>query len=100
VVQDRGASTAVDGHAVALMAPRAGEPVGVQPRDQLHVTGALVHQVGDREIHGRLRCRSARLSLPEYHAPDGYSKLAAHHLAYMSHCFLMATGWRSDRTRT
>src|SRR3954469_7666849 len=66
VVQDRGASAAVDGHAVALMAPRAGEPVGVQPRDQLDVTGALVHQVGDREVHGRLQCRSAGLFSSEY----------------------------------
>ncbi len=71
VVQDRGAPAAVDGHTVALMAPRAGEPVGVQLRDQLGVAGVPIHQVSDREIHGRLRCRSNRLPPSKYHAPDG-----------------------------
>ena len=34
------------------MAARAGQPVGVQPVDELGVAGLLVHQVGDREVHG------------------------------------------------
>ena len=56
VVQDRGPAAAVEGHTVALMTAGAGEPVGVQPPDQLGVAGVLVHQLGDREVHGRLRC--------------------------------------------
>jgi hypothetical protein len=54
-VQDRVAAAPVDDHAVVLMAARAGEAVGMQPLYELLVAGPLVHQVDDREIHGRLR---------------------------------------------
>jgi hypothetical protein len=84
VVQERGAAAAVDGHAVALMAARAGEPVGVQPPDQLGVTGVLVHQVGDREVHGRLRAGTVQMKCPEYRSAIPGRKLPSHHLAYMS----------------
>jgi hypothetical protein len=84
VVQNRRASAAVDGHAVGLMAAWAGEPVGVQPRNQLGVTGVLVHQVGDREVHGRLRGGMVRMMYPEYRSVIAGCKLPSHHLAYMS----------------
>ena len=87
VVQDRGAA-AVDGHAVALMAARAGEPVGVQPTDELGVTGVLVHQVGDREVHGRLQAGAVPIKCPEYRAAKPGRKLPSHHLAHMSQPFL------------
>jgi hypothetical protein len=54
-VQDRVAAAPVDDHPVVLMAARAGEAVGMEPLYELLVAGALVHQVDDREIHGRLR---------------------------------------------
>jgi hypothetical protein len=54
-VQDRVAAAPVDAHPVVSMAARAGEAVGMQPLYELLVAGPLVHQVGDREIHGRLR---------------------------------------------
>jgi hypothetical protein len=54
-VQDRVAAAPVDDHPVVSMAARAGEAVGMEPLYELLVTGPLVHQVGDREIHGRLR---------------------------------------------
>jgi hypothetical protein len=59
-VQDGGAAAAVDDHAVVSSTPRAGHPPGVQPLDQIGVAGVLVHQVGDREIHGCLRWITTR----------------------------------------
>ena len=54
-VQDRVAAAAVDDHAVRGVAARAGEAVGVQPADEPVVAGLLIHQIGDREVHGCLR---------------------------------------------
>jgi hypothetical protein len=51
-VQDRVAATAVDDHAVRGVAARASEPVGVQPADKTVIAGLLIHQIGDREVHG------------------------------------------------
>jgi len=42
-VEDRGAMTAVDAQVVARPAPRAGQPAGMEPMDQLGVAGVLVH---------------------------------------------------------
>jgi hypothetical protein len=69
VVEHRRASAALDANPVALAAAREGEPVGVQPLDQLGVAGVRVHQLGDREVHGIPRCNPAgvvglRVSLP------------------------------------
>jgi hypothetical protein len=60
VVQDRGAVAAVDLQAVVGPAARAGQAVGVEQFDEPLVAGVLVHQVGDREVHGRLRSRRPR----------------------------------------
>src|SRR3954451_12529340 len=54
-VEDRVAAAAVDGHAIRGVAARAGEAVGVQPADEAVIAGLLIHQVGDREVHGCLR---------------------------------------------
>jgi hypothetical protein len=54
-VQDRVAAPSVDGHAIVLMAAGAGQAVGVQPADELVRARLLIHQVGDREVHGGLR---------------------------------------------
>jgi hypothetical protein len=54
-VQDRVAATAVDDHAVVLMAAGAGHAVGVQPADEPVIARRFIHQVGDRKVHGRLR---------------------------------------------
>jgi hypothetical protein len=64
VVEDRGAMAAVDVQAVACPAARAGQAVGVQPGEELGVAGILVHQLGEREVHGRLRCGPGRMELP------------------------------------
>jgi hypothetical protein len=84
VVQDRGASASVDGHAVRLMTTWASEPVRMQPLDQLGVTGILVHQVGDREVHGRLQGGTIQRKYPEYRSVIPGCKLPSHHLAFMS----------------
>ena len=55
VVQHRGAVSPVDPQAVAGVTARAGQAVGVEEVDQLLVAGVLVHELGDREVHGRLR---------------------------------------------
>jgi hypothetical protein len=55
IVQDRGPTATVHGHAIVAAAPRASQTVGVKPVEQLGVAGVLVHEVGDREVHGRLR---------------------------------------------
>jgi hypothetical protein len=54
-VQDRVTATAVDDHAIRGATARASEPIGVQPADEAFVAGLLVHQIGDREVHGCLR---------------------------------------------
>jgi len=56
-VQDRVAAAPVDDHPIVSLAARAGQTAGMQPLYELLVAGALVHQVDDREIHGRLRVR-------------------------------------------
>jgi hypothetical protein len=54
-VQDRVAAAAMHDHAVSGVAARAGEAVGVQPADEAVIAGLLIHQIGDREVHGCLR---------------------------------------------
>lgn len=83
-IQDRGASSAVDPHEVAPMAAWAGEPVGVQPRDELGVTRLLVHQLGDREVHSCLGAGTSERTCPEYRSAESGRQLPSHHLAYMS----------------
>ena len=51
-VQDRVAAAAVDDHTVRGVTARAREPVGVQPADETVIAGLLIHQIGDREVHG------------------------------------------------
>jgi hypothetical protein len=56
VVQDRVAGAAVDAEPVATASARAGQAVGVEDRDELLVAGVLVHELGEGEVHGQLRC--------------------------------------------
>jgi hypothetical protein len=52
VVAHRGAVAAVDAEAIGGTAAGAGRPSGVEGREELGVAGVLVHQVGEREVHG------------------------------------------------
>jgi hypothetical protein len=63
MVEDRGTVAAMDAQSLACPAPGTGQAVGVDPVQELLVAGILVHQLGDGEVHGRLRsCR--RVSSP------------------------------------
>ena len=60
VVQDRGAVPPVHPQAVAGLTARAGQAVGMEDGDELLVAGIFVHELGDGEIHGGLRCNDPR----------------------------------------
>jgi hypothetical protein len=70
VVQDRVTGPAVDPKPVATLAARAGEAVGVEDRDDLLVAGVLVHELGDGEVHGHLRCSDPRCDSDPPSLPD------------------------------
>jgi hypothetical protein len=55
VIEERGAVAAMDTQTVACPAPGTNQPVREKPVQELGVAGVLVHQLGDREVHGRLR---------------------------------------------
>ncbi len=61
--EDGGAVPAVHVQVVTLAAPWADQAVGVQPGDELGVAGVLVHQFGEREVHGCLSAEG-RMNLP------------------------------------
>ena len=52
MVEDRGAMAAMDPEMVVGLAVGAVQAVGMEPADELVVAGALIHEVGDREVHG------------------------------------------------
>jgi hypothetical protein len=60
VVEDRGAVPPVDPEAVPAAALGASQAVVVEDIDELLVAGVLVHELGDGEVHGRLRCGESR----------------------------------------
>ncbi len=51
IFEDRVPVAPVDVGRVSPMTARAGQALGVQPRDQLIVASLLVHQFDDREVH-------------------------------------------------
>jgi hypothetical protein len=60
VVEHRGAIATVDTQAVVGVATRATQALGMEQLDDPAVAGVLVHQLGDREVHGCLQCRRPR----------------------------------------
>jgi hypothetical protein len=60
VVEHRGAMATVDGQALAGAAAWTGQAVGMEELDDPSVAGVFIHQLGDREVHGRLRGRRPR----------------------------------------
>jgi hypothetical protein len=52
--QDRGPVAAMDLEVARGAAVGAGQAVGMEQADEEFMAGRLVHQVADREIHGRL----------------------------------------------
>jgi len=64
--QDRGAVAAMDLQPVATAAVGAGQAVGMEQSDEELVAGRLVHQVADREVHGRLIAGAERSISPHF----------------------------------
>src|SRR3954447_8080661 len=74
VVEHGGAVAAVDAHPVGLAAAGAGRPIGMEPGEELLVAGVLVHQLGDREVHGRPP-PSGRGTRRQFSPPDDRGKV-------------------------
>jgi hypothetical protein len=52
VIEHRGAMAAVDAEPFLLAAAWASQTAGVEHGEELGVAGILIHQVGEREVHG------------------------------------------------
>jgi hypothetical protein len=52
--QDRGAVATMDLEVLSAATVGAGQAVGMEEPDEEFIAGRLVHQLADREIHGRL----------------------------------------------
>jgi hypothetical protein len=52
--QDRGAVATMDLEVLSAATMGAGQAVGMEEPDEEFIAGRLVHQLADREIHGRL----------------------------------------------
>jgi hypothetical protein len=84
VGQDRGAVAAMDLEVVAVAAVGAGQALGMEQADQEFGAGRLVHQLADREVHGRLVIGAARLISPHFIRTVDPQKVAVHPLPDMS----------------
>jgi len=84
VVEHRGPMAAMHGDPVGLMATWAGQPAGVECLQELGIAGVLVHQLGDREVHGRLRPGDASAVLTEYDNPGARPQTTRHRITHMS----------------
>jgi hypothetical protein len=63
VVQDRIMGPAVDPEGASALAAWAGEALRVEDGDDLLVAGVLIHELGDGEVHDRLRCSDLQKGL-------------------------------------
>jgi hypothetical protein len=82
--QDRGPVAAMDLEAVAIAAVGAGQAVGMEQADEEFIAGRLVHQLADREVHGRLIIGDERLSDPQFNRLASPRKVARHPFPDMS----------------
>jgi hypothetical protein len=60
VVQDRVAGATMNPEAVSCVAAWAGPTVRVEEGDDLLGASVLAHELGDGDVHERLRCRNPR----------------------------------------
>jgi hypothetical protein len=74
-VQDRVAAPTVNDQAIASMATGAGQAIGMQPVEELHIARMFIHKIGDREIHGGLRMGTMCVVSPKYPPPAPGCKL-------------------------
>jgi hypothetical protein len=64
--QDRSPVAAMDLQVVAVAAVGTGQAVGMEEADEEFIASRFIHQVADREIHGRLIIGDERLICPHF----------------------------------
>ena len=82
--QDRGPVAAMDSEPIAVAAVGAGQAVGMEQLDEEFVAGRLVHQVADREVHGRLLTGAQRLISPDFTLSADRCKVVSHRFPDLS----------------
>ena len=82
--QDRGAVAAMDLQVITVAAVGAGQAVGMEQADEELVAGRLVHQLADREVHGRLILGDERLGYPQFNRWASPREVACHPFPDMS----------------
>jgi hypothetical protein len=83
--EDRGAVAAMDLESVAFAAVRAGQAVGMEQDDEEFIAGGLVHQLVDREVHGRVLIDAVGLVRPHLNRSASARKVLRHRFPDMSH---------------
>ena len=91
--QERGAVAAMDLEAVAVAAMGASQAIGMEQTHEELVAGRLVHQVGDREVHGRVPSGARDLVSPHLSRSASVAKGLRHRFPDMSLIRL----WRCSR---
>ncbi len=82
--QDRGAVAAMDLEPVAVAAVGAGQAVGMEQGDEEFIAGGLVHQLADREVHGRVLIKAEGLVCPHLNRSASAKKPSRHRFPDMS----------------
>ena len=85
--QDRGAVAAMDLEAFAFAAVGTGQAIGMEQADEELVAGGLVHQLGDREVHGRALISAEGSFSPHLNRSASATKVLRHRLPDMSQNF-------------
>src|SRR3954465_879450 len=78
----------MDSQVIAVAAAGAGQAAGMEQPDEEFVAGRLVHQLADREVHGRLIAGAERLISPHSNRSVGSPKVARHLFPDMSQYFI------------
>lgn len=86
--QDRVAVAAMDLEAVVVAAMGAGQAVGMEQADKELVTSRLVHQLADREVHGRVLTDAEGLVSTHLSRSAEMRKVLGHRFPDMSHHLL------------
>ena len=89
--QDRGAVAAMDLEAFVVAAVGAGQALGMEQADEELVAGGLVHQLGDREVHGRVLIGAEWSFSPHLNRAASETKVLRHRLPDKSQGFLLQT---------
>jgi hypothetical protein len=83
--QDRVAVAAMDLEAVAVAAVGTGQAIGMEEANEEFIAGKLVHQLVDREVHGRVLIGAEGLVSPHLNRAASARKALRHRFPDMSH---------------